>query len=298
MVAHPRNDHPASCRVVLQTPLGALSAVPRRSLSGHSSIVSIILACLLLSGGLILVSAVSSEPTAARLDFYSRLLAAGLLGLVWVVAVAQTIKELRPSDSRRALDLSERTGLAVLLEMARTWPASPYQPEPPARVPHQPERQRARFQSRRGDAGRPSREQKIELVLAAIGGQMLDFAGARAVFRMPSPAARAKIPTIHVLLLAPGIGQEIIISSQDLPRAGRVSRKEPVGPLSPGVAIAASVWPLARLAAGQGDGRPGRRWSIRPRPSARGDRRRRPPEHRSARDRDRAALVQQRRDHP
>jgi hypothetical protein len=240
VVAHPRNHHPPSCRVVLLTPLGALSAAPRRSLSGHSSIVSIILACLLLSGGLILVSAVSSEPTAARLNFYSRLLAAGLLGLIWVVAVAQTIKELHLRDPGRPLDPSERTGLGVLLEIARTWPGAPYQPEAPARVPYQPEAPATAPYQREAPAAAPyqpealargsyqpeaparvpapartrpaSRAQQIELVLAATGGQMLDFAGARAVLGMPSPGG-PQIPTIHVLLVAPGVGREIIISS-------------------------------------------------------------------------------------
>jgi hypothetical protein len=98
-----------------------------------------------------------------------------------VAAAAQTIKELRLRDRRRALDPSERTGLAVLLEVARTWPAS--------------------------------RAQTIELVLAATGGQMLDFVGARAVFSIPSPAP-PEVPTIYVLLLAPAVGKEIIISSQ------------------------------------------------------------------------------------
>ena len=135
VIAQPRSDRPPSCRVVLQTPLGALSAAPRDSLSGHSSIVSTILAGLLLSSGLMLVSVFSSEASTARLHLYARLLTIGLLGLVWVAAIAQTFKDLRLRDSRRVLDPSQRTGLAVLLEMARAWPNSPYQPDGPATDP-------------------------------------------------------------------------------------------------------------------------------------------------------------------
>jgi hypothetical protein len=182
VVARPRSDRPAPRRVVLLTPLGSLSAIPRESLPGRSVAVSLILACLPLAGGLGLLSAFSSDPTYARLNSYSLALAAGLSGLVWVAAVAQTITERRSSDSQRELAPLARSGLAVLLEMARTWPAP--------------------------------RKQTIELVLAAVGGQALDFAGARAVFRRDF-LGHEEVPTLFLLILAPGAGQEIVISSRN-----------------------------------------------------------------------------------
>jgi hypothetical protein len=86
--------------------------------------------------------------------------------------------------------------------MARTWQASPYQPDARARVP-EPARTRP-----------ASRAQKIELVLAATGGQTLDFAGMRSVLHMALPE-RGLVPTLYLLLFAPGFGPEIAIFSRD-----------------------------------------------------------------------------------
>ena len=193
VVAHLQSNRPAPCRVVLVAPLGPQSAIPRGSVLGHPSIVSVILACLVLSSGLSMAAAVSIDPAATRWISWSRAIGAVLLGVVCVIAVALTITEFRLRTRRAPLALPDRTGAAVLLEMARTWPASPHQPDAPARVP---ELARARP---------ASRAQKIELVVAATGGQALDFVGMRTVLHMALPE-RGEVPTLYLLVFAPGSG--------------------------------------------------------------------------------------------
>jgi hypothetical protein len=70
----------------------------------------------------------------------------------------------------------ERRGLAVLLELARTWP--------------------------------PGRSRRIEPVFIAAGGQRLNYAGSREFLHILEREWRAK-PTLLVLFFAPGAGEAI-----------------------------------------------------------------------------------------
>src|SRR5262249_22512657 len=84
--------------------------------------------------------------------------------------------------SKLPLEPGDRTGVAVLLEMARTW-STP-------------------------------RAHRVEIVLAATGGQAFDFAGARAMVRSLAARESRDIPTLRLLWLAPGIGKEVVIVSR------------------------------------------------------------------------------------
>jgi hypothetical protein len=182
VIARPRSDRVAVCRVVLVAPLGALSAIPGGSWTSRALVVSIILPCLLLCIGLSLAAQFASERSAAQLDLWRNGLAIGLSGLIVVTTLALSIEGLLPRNANLVLDRHERTGIAVLLEMARTWPSS--------------------------------RKEPLELLVAGVGGQTLDFAGARALQSM-ALFEQDLIPTLFVLLLGPGPGVITTISSDD-----------------------------------------------------------------------------------
>jgi hypothetical protein len=74
----------------------------------------------------------------------------------------------------------DRPGLALLLELARVWPSA--------------------------------RTRNLEMVLAAVGGQDFDQAGDRALAVMLGNEWGAK-PTLHVIVDAPGVGNELLIQS-------------------------------------------------------------------------------------
>jgi hypothetical protein len=180
VVARTQTEILPSCRVVFQTPVGRLSACSDRHPTWLSGKVAALLYVFLMF----------DAGSAGRYDsyfpggaFYSRALRGGLLGLLWVFIVARLTWERRSRPSARTLELADRTGLAVLLEMARTWS--------PARLP------------------------RAEIVFAAAGGQMLDFAGARAMLRSIHNESSG-VPTLLVLWFAPGIGTNLIIASRDL----------------------------------------------------------------------------------
>jgi hypothetical protein len=92
------------------------------------------------------------------------------------------LKGLRRGEDRGASPAiptpAELSGLAMLIELARSWPRS--------------------------------WSKRFELVLAATGGQASGFAGARAVALEFDPA-RSGIPTLVVSLFAPGAGRELIV---------------------------------------------------------------------------------------
>ena len=99
-----------------------------------------------------------------------------LLAVMWSGIVCLLIREHRQARRSAGRCLIERRGLAVLLEMARTWPRT---------------------------AGRP-----IEPMFVAAGGQGLDDAGCREVVRLLRSDESSK-PTLLLVFLAPGAGEKL-----------------------------------------------------------------------------------------
>jgi hypothetical protein len=100
----------------------------------------------------------------------------GVLALNWIVILCILSWDYHQSRWIDGLKETERRGLAVLLEMARTWP--------------------------RKDA------RSIEPVFVAAGGQRLDYAGSRAVVGLLESEWMSK-PSLLILLFAPGAGPEL-----------------------------------------------------------------------------------------
>ena len=161
-----------SRRVVLLTPLGSLSAIPPGPRAGQVLVAWIILPSLVICSGSSLASVFASERLAAQLDSFTRGLALGLSALILVTALAVTVSTLRSGKAARSVDRQNRAGIAVLLEMARTWPAS--------------------------------RNEQLELIVAGFGGQSLDFAVPRVVQSM-ALFGQESVPTLFLLLFAPGL---------------------------------------------------------------------------------------------
>ncbi len=99
--------------------------------------------------------------------------------LVWVMILCILSWEYHQSRSIGGLDLADRRGLAVLIELARSWPRD--------------------------------RSRQIEPVFIAAGGQRIDYAGSREVVRIVETEWPRK-PTLLVLFFAPGAGEAIRIA--------------------------------------------------------------------------------------
>jgi hypothetical protein len=182
VMAHRGEERRPVCRVVFQTPLGRLSANSYQLSWWLSSSIGALLFILLVGDAWFAVVDKHEVPGSfVKL----RMLGTGLIGLFWIYLVGRCISEIQSSRSRRLLEPADRIGVAILLEMARTWTVR--------QVPH------------------------VATCFAATGGQALDFAGARTLFRSIG-AEPDGVPTLFVLCLAPGIGQEIIIASRNLGR--------------------------------------------------------------------------------
>ncbi len=151
VMAYRSGDSRPACRVVLQTPLGPLSAVPPGGSPVKAAIVACVLAFLILGATALARSGVAKRQSAASAVHDLTAPAVLLLGLFWVFVAIQAMREIRLSRQVAPLELADRTGIAVLLEMART-----------SSIP---------------------RDHGINLVLAAAGGQTLDFAGAARYLR-------------------------------------------------------------------------------------------------------------------
>ncbi len=99
-----------------------------------------------------------------------------LFAMIWIEIVCVLLWEYRGSRSAKASQ-TDRRGLSVLLELARTWPRT--------------------------------RSNQVEAVFVAAGGQRLDYAGSREVVRLLKSEWSSK-PTFLVLFFAPGAGGEIL----------------------------------------------------------------------------------------
>ena len=102
------------------------------------------------------------------------------LTLVWIGIVTLLSFEHQRSRDRRGRNQTERRGLALLLEMAKTWP---------------------RTGSR-----------SIEPVFVAAGGQQADHAGSREVVRLLDSDWASK-PSLLILFFAPGAGDGLWLCS-------------------------------------------------------------------------------------
>jgi hypothetical protein len=104
-----------------------------------------------------------------------------LLSVLWLAIAGRVLRLIHRPGWREAETRDNRTGLAVLLEMARGWPRGTD----------------ARFESR----------------FVATGGRALDRAGLRALVRAIAEDSPAR-PTLIVEWLAPGIGPGIALMEQ------------------------------------------------------------------------------------
>jgi hypothetical protein len=159
-----RDDAPeAPVRVVFQTPIDTFD--PGRAIVPpwlDTPVLGLLLAML------ILLELFSSAGSTGRPAWPVPM----LLGLLWLATGGRAWRLIRRGGSEPDVR-DNRTGLAVLLEQARSWP----------RATHA----------------------RIETRFVATGGQTLDRAGLRALFRAIEDEWPAK-PTLVVEWLAPGIG--------------------------------------------------------------------------------------------
>jgi hypothetical protein len=105
-----------------------------------------------------------------------------LLIILWTVVLGWIFWELPSDRSARPLDLADRTGIGVMLELVRTWS--------------------------------PAWAENIEIFFVATGGQANDFGGARA-FSRSLQSELPRLPTLHICWFAPGIGRELAAFSRE-----------------------------------------------------------------------------------
>lgn len=177
VLAHLPTDRSPACRVVLQTPLGPVSALPYGALSSCEAIAGGALGIVILAVAWVAASRLSGRVPAPSLTRDGRVIAVLALALFWAFLAAQALRERRGRGQQRCLEVVDRTGIAVVLELARCWSTA--------------------------------RDQKIDLVVAATGGQTLDFAAARNLFATFAEGAE-NLPTLFLLVIAPGAGETVI----------------------------------------------------------------------------------------
>jgi hypothetical protein len=176
IVARPPGDSAAPVRVVFQAVLGELKTDLFHSARPNPYFIMIILhTCLLASTMLTVIQKFAIRP---RLPSLGMWLATGLFAFIWIVILRILSWEHRQSRLAAGSHQVDRRGLAVLLEMARSWQRNRLNP--------------------------------IEAVFVAAGGQRLDRAGSREVVRRLQSEWQSN-PSLLVLLFAPGAGEELLI---------------------------------------------------------------------------------------
>jgi hypothetical protein len=115
-------------------------------------------------------------------EVFLRYLVPPTLAFNWMVILGALAWEYYQNQSRERLGAPERRGLAVLLELARSWPR------------------------------RVSRS--VEPVFVAVGGQQLDHAGSREIARRYTWDYLSRPPRT-ILLLAPGGGKSLWLAARD-----------------------------------------------------------------------------------
>jgi hypothetical protein len=176
VIARSIGDTAEGPRVVFQAALGDL-----KPWFFHARRVNAYYLVVLLQVAL-LVSAVMSATLRARRPPSSFGLwpATVVFLLIWAVIACILWWEHRQSRLLARSHRVDRRGLAVLIELARSW--------------------------------QPSRSHPVQAVFVAAGGQQLDCAGSREVLRRLQSEWKSR-PSLLSLLLAPGAGQELLIGA-------------------------------------------------------------------------------------
>jgi hypothetical protein len=164
-------------RVVFQSVLGGLKTDFFQSLrQNRFFIVNVSNALFWVS---IIMTILANRRDGRNLWFLIVSIASVFFVLLWIMILQILSWEYHQSRPANGLEAAERRGLAVLLELARSWPRN--------------------------------RSRQIEPVFIAAGGQRLDYAGSREVVRILETEWPRK-PTLLVLFFAPGAGEAIRIA--------------------------------------------------------------------------------------
>jgi hypothetical protein len=173
----------APTKVVFQVVLGGLKPDPLHFLpwNRYFFIVAVLYIPHFISIAFILLIRIAhlADPKHAMGSRLDDLLARSLvliLALTWVGILTLLSWEYRHSPGREGLYRVESRGLAVLLELARSWPRSGSRP--------------------------------IDPIFVAAGGQHLDRAGSREIFRRLGAESPSK-PKLLMLFFAPGAGDKL-----------------------------------------------------------------------------------------
>jgi hypothetical protein len=169
VIARPPQNSAAPVRIVFQAVLGGLETdfFPILGLSRGFAMI-ILHICLTFTVLLAWAGKLGPHPSLTASLQYA---AAAFLTLSWFGIVSILVWEVRQSRSIDDRQWADRRGLAVLLEMARSWPAN--------------------------------RSSRIEAIFIAAGGQALDYAGSREVNRLLRSDWLQK-PSLLLLFFAPG----------------------------------------------------------------------------------------------
>jgi hypothetical protein len=182
----------ASMRVVLQSVISGVEADPFQ-FSIRGPILSLVVYGLLYlfppgwgSAFLLCRAGFFLNPGRLHLlmasEILTRYVYPAFLAPVWIGILLLLSREYRHRRAMAGRDRPDRRGLALLLEMARSWPR---------------------------DGSR-----SIEPVFVAAGGQSLDYAGSREVLRLLDPE-RSATPCLLILFFEPGAGEELLLGTID-----------------------------------------------------------------------------------
>jgi hypothetical protein len=167
----------APARVVFQAILGGLSPDYCRMKHRNWFIIFSLVAAPVLIG----ILAVTGRTRALGYAWLFASVSWALLALSWAVIFWILLRDRWWARSVGRSYQADRRGLAVLLEMARTW--------------------------------RRTGPRQIEAIFTAAGGQRQDFAGSRDVIRLLGTKWRDK-PTLLVLFIAPGAGETLAVCTR------------------------------------------------------------------------------------
>jgi hypothetical protein len=177
-------------RVVFQALVGGLESDlthllkwPRARILGLLTVGSTLLILDGVACKIMLVLGAMPPRVVVSYDVLIRYACPGFLAIAWIVISRLLYSHFRALKRMETSHQPERYGLALLLELARTWPR----------------------------AG----ARAVEPVFVAAGGQRLDYAGSREVVRLLGSEWSTR-PSLLILLLAPGAGEKVWLSTNDL----------------------------------------------------------------------------------
>jgi hypothetical protein len=220
---------PASMRVVLQSVISGVEANPFQFAVRGPILRMVAYGLLYLFppawGSALLLCRAGSVLHPRRLDLpmvseiLTRYLYPAFLGALWIGILMLLFWGCWHRRAMARQGRPDRRGLALLLEMAGSWPR----------------------------AGSRS----IEPVFVAAGGQSLDFAGSREVLRLLDPE-RFSTPCLLILFFEPGAGEELLLSTIDPLTQGLAELAEAAArslwiPCRRDEDIVESLWPFKGL---------------------------------------------------